>query len=155
MIAALISFFGGSAFRMIWGEVSSWMTAKQDHAHEIERMRLQGELDAAAHARNQDAIRLQADLGVRTIQVQGESDLARIDADIFSKGVELTGKITGFAVVDIWNGIIRPLLATECMVLWSLHLYRHGWTLDEQGWSLICAALGIFVADRALMKRGK
>lgn len=155
MITTIIGFFGGSVFRMLWGEISSWMTARQDHSHEIERMRLQGDLEEKAHARNQDAIRLQAELGVKTIQVQAESDLSRIDADIFGKGVELTGRLTGFAFVDIWNGIIRPMLATECMLLWSLHLYRHNWTLDEQGWALVGAALGIFVADRSLLKRGK
>jgi hypothetical protein len=155
MISALISFFGGSVFRMLWGEISSWMTARQDHAHEIERMRLQGELDDKAHGRNMEAIRVQSELGVKTIQVQAETDLARIDAGVFATGVELTGRLTGFAIVDIWNGIIRPMLATECMLLWSLHLYRHNWTLDEQGWSLVGAALGIFVADRSLLKRGK
>jgi hypothetical protein len=155
MISALISFFGGSVFRMLWGEVSAWLTARQEHGQEMDRMRLQGELDAAAHERNQSTIKLQADLGVQTIRVQGEVDQSRVDADIFGKAVELTGRLTGFAVVDIWNGIIRPLLATECMLLWSLHLYRHNWTLDEQGWALVGAALGIFVADRSLLKRGK
>lgn len=155
MIATLFTFLGGSAFRMLWGEVSAWMTARQDHAHEIDRMRLQGEMDAAAHSRNMEAIKLQADLGVQTIRVQGETDLARIDADVFGKAVDLTGKLTGFAIVDIWNGVIRPMLATECMLLWSLHLYRHNWTLDDQGWALVGAALGIFVADRSLLKRGK
>lgn len=155
MIATLLSFFGGSIFRTLWGEISSWLTASQDQRHEVERMRLQAELDAATHARNLEAIRVQADMGIKTIQVQAEGDIDRAAADAFSQAVALTGKPTGFAVVDIWNGIIRPALATECMLLWSLHLYRHNWTLDDQGWSLVGAALGIFVADRALLKRGK
>lgn len=155
MITTILGFFGGSVFRMLWGEISSFLTARQDHAHEMDRMRLQGELDAAQFQRNQDAIRVQADLGVRTIQVQAEANLAPIDASIFGKAVELTGKLTGFAIPDIWNAIIRPMLATECMILWSLHLYRHNWVLDDQGWALVGAALGIFVADRSLLKRGK
>jgi hypothetical protein len=155
MLSTLISFLGGTVFRTIWGEVSAWLTARQDHRFEIERMTLQGTLDGAQHTRNMESQRLQAELGVRTIQVQAEGDLSRIDAGVFGQAVELTGKLTGFAVVDIWNGIIRPALATECMLLWSLHLYRHNWTLDDQGWSLVGAALGIFVADRALLKRGK
>lgn len=154
-MGAIISFLGGSVFRMIWGEVSSWWTARQDHNHEIERLRLQGELDSAAHGRNMESIKVQAELGVKTIQVQGEVELTHLDAEIFRAGVEMTGKSTGFAIVDIWNGIVRPMLATECMLLWSLHLYRNNWTLDEQGWSLVGAALGIFVADRSLLKRGK
>ena len=30
MITTLISFFGGSVFRMLWGEISTYLTAKQD-----------------------------------------------------------------------------------------------------------------------------
>ena len=83
----------------------------------------------------------------------GEADLSRIDAGVFGQSVELTRWQTDFAVVDLWNGIIRPALVTECMLLWSLHLCRHNWMLDEHGWALVGAALGIFVADRSLLKR--
>lgn len=155
MISAILSFFGGSVFRMVWGEVSSWMTARQDHAHEIERIEMQGKLDAAQHARNLEAIRVQSELGVKEITVKAEAMLDQTDADLFKSGVELTGKSSGVAWVDAWNGSIRPLLATICIGLWVLHVHRAGWTLDEQGWSIVGAALGIFVADRALLKRGK
>lgn len=155
MIATLLSFFGGSAFRMLWGELSAWFTARQEHQFELERLRLQGDLDAAQHARNQEAIRLQHELGVQTIRVQSDADLGKLDAQIFGGAVELTGKGTGIYLVDLWNGIIRPALATECMLLVSLHFYRHHWVLDEQGWALVGAALGIFVADRTLFKKGK
>lgn len=155
MIATILSFFGGSVFRMVWGELSSFWTARQNHEQEIERMRLQGELDAAQHTQQMESVAQQASLGVKVIEAQSESALALADATVFGEAVALTGKSTGFALVDIWNGVIRPALATECMLLWSLHLYRHNWTLDEQGWSLVGAALGIFVADRSLLKRGK
>lgn len=155
MIASLLSFLGGSVFRMIWGEVSAFLTARQEHAHELQRLRLQMEADAAQHDRQQAAIRLQHELGVQTIRVQADADLSKLDAQAFGEAVSLTGKTTGFAFVDIWNGIIRPALATECMFLVTLHFYRHNWTLDEQGWALIGAALGIFVADRSLFKRNK
>jgi len=155
MFSTLLSFLGGSVFRMLWGEVSSWVTARQDHKHEVERMRLQGELDAAQHGRNLEAIRVQAELGVKTIQVQAEADIGRIDAEAFSKAVEGTSKPTGITWVDAWNGLIRPLLATECMLLVSLHFHSKGWVLDDRGWELAGAALGIFVADRVLFRRGK
>ena len=60
MISALIAFLGGSFVRMLMGEVAAWWTKRQDHSQEMDRMRLQGELDAAQHDRNQAAIRLQA-----------------------------------------------------------------------------------------------
>lgn len=154
MLSALISFLSGSVFRMIWGELSSWLTARQDHSHEIERMRLQGELDAAAHTRNQDAIRLQADLGVQTIRVQGEADIGRIEADGWLTAVRGTTASTGVWLVDLWNGIIRPLVATWAIAMISGNYFKW-WVLDENGWSVCGAALGIYLADRALFKRGK
>ncbi|HEY8606639.1 MAG TPA: hypothetical protein VIM12_05935 [Noviherbaspirillum sp.] len=154
-MSALISFLSGSVFRMIWGELSSAWTAYQDHKHEMERMRFQAEQDDKQHARNLEAIQVQHQLGVETIRVQGEVDLTKIDAEIFGTGVELTGKTTGFKWVDAWNSAVRAALATECMVLISLHYYRKEWVLDAAGWELAGAALGIFVADRTLFRRGK
>lgn len=154
MITTLISFFGGSAFRMLWGEISTWMTAKQDHSFEIQRMELQARIDAEQHARNLEAIRVQADLGVKTIQVQGEADLGRLDATMFQTGVELTGKSSGNWFIDAWNGGIRPALATVSMglVVASEFALIH---MSENGWALAGSALGIYVADRTLFKRGK
>jgi hypothetical protein len=155
MLTAIISFFGGNAFRMMFGWITSWLEARQSHAFELERMKLQGEQDAAQHARNLESQRLQAELGAKIIHVQAEADLSRLDAEIFGRAVELTSKATGIWLVDLWNGIIRPLLATICMALVTLHFYRHNWVLDDQGWALCGAVLGVYVADRALFKRGK
>lgn len=155
MISTLLSFFGGSVFRMLWGEISSFISKRQDHKFEIERLRLQGELDAAQHARNLEAIKIQADLNVQTIRVQGEADVGRAEGQAFLSAVEATGRTTGIWLVDLWNGVIRPGLATMCAALVALHFYRAGWVLDEQGWALVGAVLGIYVADRTLFKRGK
>lgn len=155
MFSALFSFLGGTVFRMLWGEVSSWLTTRQEHRHELERLRLQAEMDAALHARNLEAIRVQAELGVKTIQVQGEADVARLDAEAFARGVELTGKSTGVQWVDAWNGIIRPLAASICLGLVVLHFHSKGWVLDDRGWELTGAVLGLFIADRMLFRRGK
>jgi hypothetical protein len=155
MFSAVLSFLGGSVFRMIWGEVSAFMTARQDHRHELDRLRLQGELDAAAHVRQLESMKAQHDMGVELIRVQSDADLGKIDAEIFGRAVTMTGQLTGFAFVDVWNGIIRPALATVCTALIVLNFYRSDWALDEQGWSLVGAALGVYVADRTLFKRGK
>lgn len=169
MLTTLISFFGGSIFRTLWGGISSaftaWNAAKvaaAEHGYEIERMKLQGELDAAQFARNQDAVRLQAELGAKTIQVQAEADLGRLDATAFNTAVELTGKSTGVAWVDAWNGAIRPGLASVSIALFAAsEIYTafatlgHTWALSENAWALIGSALGIYIADRTLFKRGK
>jgi hypothetical protein len=155
MLSAFLSFFGGSAFRMLWGEISAAWTRHQDHKHELERLRLQADMDAAAHARNLEAVRLQAELGVQVIRVQGEADVGRAEANAWQAAVESIGRPSGIWLVDLWNGVIRPFLATVCTVMVLLHFWRAGWVLDDQGWALVGAVLGIYVADRTLFKRGK
>lgn len=155
MFGALLSFLGTSAFRMLWGEIAAWYTAKQEHAHELERLKLQGELDAAAHERNQAAIRLQAELGVKTIQVQGDIDISKIEADGWANAVANAAKPSGIKFVDAWNGIIRPLAATIALVLWVRALNQAGWVMSEWDKELVGAVMGFFFASRDLLKRGK
>jgi hypothetical protein len=155
MFSALISFLGGSAFRMIWGEVSSYFTAKQNHKQEVERMKLQGDLDAAAHARNLEAIKLQADMGVKTIQVQADAEAGKIDMQAFAQAVADVGKQTGIKFLDIWNGSVRPLLATISITIVVFEVAKNGFALSEWDRELVGAILGIYVADRTLAKRGK
>ena len=61
----ILSFLGGNAFRLIFGEIVSFFQKKQEQQQELERMRLQGDLEAAAHTRNLESLRLQSELGVK------------------------------------------------------------------------------------------
>lgn len=155
MFSALFTFLGGTAFRLIFGEVVAFFNKAQDHKYEVERLKLQGEMDAAASARQLEAIRVQADLGVQTIRVQGEQAVAKAEADAFLEAVKLTGEKSGFWVIDAWNSAIRPLMATEVLILITLYYHSVGWQLDNRGWELAGAILGLFVADRSLFRRGK
>lgn len=155
MFTALFSFLGGSAFRMIFGEISAWMTRKQDHQQEIERLQLQAELDAAQHGRNLESIRVQAELGVKTIEVQAEAALSQIETDAWSKLVDSTTKTTGIKWLDAWNGSIRPALATLAMLVVIGQIVVNGLTLSDWDRELVAAILGIYLADRQLSKRGK
>ncbi|MGL4640964.1 MAG: hypothetical protein ACRCVX_14680 [Shewanella sp.] len=155
MIGTLLSFFGGTAFRMLWGEISAMITARQEHKFEVERMRIQAELDLQAHTLRMESMRFQAEMGVKEIQVKGESDLALLDAETFSRGVELTGKSTGFWLIDGWNASIRAAAATMMLVLIALDFNQKGWVLDARGWELAGAVLGLYLADRMLFRRGK
>lgn len=58
ILSALLSFLGGSAFRMIWGELSSFLNKTTDHAHEIERLRLEADLEDRRAERTAANIRL-------------------------------------------------------------------------------------------------
>lgn len=154
MISALISFLGGSVFRMLWGEISHWLTEQQTHAHEMDRMRLQGELDAAQHARNLDAIKVQADLGVKTIEVQAQAAVGEIEAQGWLEAVKATAVKVGIAWVDAWNAVIRPGVATWAVVMITCSEMQLI-ALSEFAAAVCSAALGIYLADRNLSKRGK
>ena len=155
MFSAILSFLGGSVFRMVWGELSSFFTARQDHGFEIERMRLQGDLEAAQHARNLEAIKVQADLGVKTIHVQAEAAAAQLETEGWFSAVRQAMQPTGIAWVDAWNGIIRPLAASIAILLWVLALNTQGWKMGDWDKELVGVVLGFFFASRELMKRGK
>jgi hypothetical protein len=155
MIEALFSFLGGSVFRMVWGEVSAWYNKKQDHAFEIERLRLQGDLDAAQHTRTQEMLRLQNELGIQMVEAKAEADIGVEEAEAFTKAMQNAFKPTGWAFVDIWNGIIRPAAATIALTLWILKLNSQNWLMQEWDITLAGTVLGFFFADRSLGKRGK
>jgi hypothetical protein len=155
MIEALFSFLGGSVFRMIWGEVSAWYNKKQDHQFEIERMKMQNALDDRQHQRTQEALRLQNELGIKVIAAQGEADVATAEAEAFAKAMDNAFKPSGYAFVDIWNGIVRPSAATIALGLWVLKLYSQGWKMDDWDVALVGMVLGFFFADRSLSKRAK
>lgn len=157
MIEAILSFLGGSTLRMIWGEVSAFITKKQDHQHEVERMRLQAELDAANHARTLQSLKLQGDLGVKTIEVQAAGAVDQLEAEGWLEAVKATGRATGVRWVDAWNSSIRPGVATWGVVVLTAEVARHYTKVevDEGTRSVIYGFLGLFAADRSLGKRGK
>jgi Phage lysozyme len=112
-ISAVITFFGGTGFRMVWGEISHWLTAAREHKREMERMRLQGELEAAQHARNQEAIKTQHSMGIEVIRVQSEARLDELGAEGWLEAVKGVSKTVGIGWVDAWNAVIRPGLINE------------------------------------------
>ena len=154
IFSALLSFLGGSAFRMIWGELSAWLNKKQDHQYEIERLRLQADLDERAHQRRMESVRFEAEQQVKIIHVQAEAAVTQIEAEGWLEAVKATGRKVGVAWVDAWNAAIRPGVATWGVLMLSAEALAL-LTLTDGTASVIYAALGIYLADRALGKRGK
>lgn len=153
MFSALFSFLGGSVFRAVWGEVANWVSKSQDHKHEIEAMKLQGELDDKTHAREIERLRTASELQVKTIQVQSEADIEKIDAETFGIGVQSLNARTGVVFVDAWNGIIRPLAATTALVIWWFCLYTQGFILSEWDKELVGVILGFYFAHRVFTSK--
>lgn len=151
---AIITFLGGVAGRMLLSNLFDFITKWQDSKNELARLRLQGELDAAAGQRNLDSIRVQAELGIKVIEAQTAGRLAELDAEAIGKAVEAAGKPTGIIWVDAWNGVIRPLLASMCIALWTFSLIQRHFVLDDWDRSLMSLALGVFVGGRIQLKGG-
>lgn len=140
---------------MIWGEISSFVNKQQDHKFELDRMKLQNDLDDRAHQRTQEAIRLQAELGVKTIEAQAESNVMTAEAEAFAKAMENAFKPTGIYWVDAWNGVIRPAAATVVLIMWVLKLAHQNFVMQDYDLEISGVVLGFFFADRGLAKRGK
>lgn len=155
MLTAFFSFLGGSVFRMLWGEIANFLNKQQDHTFEIERMRLQADMDDRAHQRTQEAIRLQAELGVKTIAAQAESNVLTAEAEAFTEAMKNAFKPTGIYWVDTWNGIIRPAAATVALCMWVTKLWSQNFVMQAYDMEIMGVVLGFFFADRSLGKRGK
>lgn len=155
MFSALISFLGGSVFRMIWGEASAYLNKRQDHQHETELLRLQGDLDAAKHGRDLEQMRLANELGVKLVEVQKDAAIAQAEMDAFSRAIEAAARPTGIAWVDAWNASVRPAFASVALLLWVMKLYTIGFKMDAFDLDMLATIAGFFFADRSLGKRGK
>ena len=155
MISALVSFLGGSVFRMIWGEASAYPNKRQDHRHETEMLKVQAELDQAKHGRDLEQMRLANELGVKMVEVQKDAAIAAGELDAFSKAIEAAARPTGIKWVDAWNGAIRPSYATVALALWLVKVAAQGFKMDAFDAELLAVVAGFYFPDRSLGKRGK
>lgn len=148
MFAALFSFLGGSAFRLVFGAVMDWLNKRQDHLQEMDLQKLQSDLDAARHARDLERLRTQSELGIKEVQVMADAAEQKAMADAFAEAVKATGQKTGVSWVDAWNASIRPAGATVSLAIWIGTMLAAGLVLKEFDQTLIAAFLGVFVGDR-------
>jgi hypothetical protein len=155
MVSGLLAFLGGNGFRMIFGEISAFLTTRENHKQELQRLELQSKIDAAQHARNLEAMKVQSDLGIKVIHEQRDADLIAAETEAWAQIVGSTAKSTGIKFVDAWNGSIRPALATLAIFVVVAQVAANGWVIDEFTQGLVAAILGVYVADRGLSKRGK
>jgi hypothetical protein len=154
MLTALVAFLSGGVARMIFGELMALVNKRIEHSQEMDRMKLQGELDDKQHARNMESIKTQNDLGVKTIRVQSEAVIGEIEARGWLATVEGSTKKIGIDWVDAWNAVIRPAVATWAIFMISGEAFGF-WKLSEPTLGICGAALGIYLATRDLFKRGK
>lgn len=154
-MGAIISFLGGSAFRAVWGEVATWLNNRQQHAQEMERMKLESQLEVAKSAQQLEAVKVQAALQIQTVQVQSQAAVDQTDAEAFKAAVAAANTKSGVAWVDAWNGCVRPAFATVALILWVGVMARQDFKPSDWDLELIGSVAGFFFADRSLRTRGK
>ena len=152
-MGALVSFLGGSIFRMIWGEVSNAYTKHQDNKQEILAMELQDKLDGNKAERELTKLKTLNDLGIKQIEVQSNADLSLKDADSFIAAMSTINVKSGITWVDAWNGIIRPWAATTAILIWWGCLYTQGFVLTEWDKELVGVILGFYFAHRVFLNK--
>lgn len=158
-MGALLNFLGGAAFRAVWSGISNYFDKRQEHKYEIQRTVLQGRLDAEAHARNLAGIKLQAELGIKTIQVQADAAISQIEADTWRQAVVNAVKPIGIAWIDAWNGAMRPAFYTLSLFIILLICFKAAWqiaALEAAGIiDLVFSIVGFLFADRSIRNRSK
>jgi hypothetical protein len=147
-MGAMLSFLGGTAFRLIFGAVMDWLNKDQDHKHEHAMQQLQNAIDDARHARDLERIRLQSDLKVTEVKIVSDAAEREVMTTAFLEAVKSTSVKTGVRWVDAWNASIRPAGATIALTIWVATMIAAGFSLSDFDKELIAAFLGVFVGDR-------
>jgi len=153
-MSALVSFLGGSAFRMLWGEAAAYISRKQEHAQTKEQVQLAAQEEEAAHKRAMEALETRSRLGLSQEAIQQELALQMGSQEIWGSATKATYQASGIAWIDGWNQAIRPAAATLALLAMITEIFLLG-ALTDWHREVFSAALGLFLADRSLTKRGK
>lgn len=153
MLSALLSFFGGAAFRYALGRLIDWLEAKQKFREEQARADQQERFDQARHVRQMELIKLQSDLKLGEIKLVGETQVNLADAQAFVEAQKRAFEPTGVKWVDAWNAMIRPGAATISLAIWLAKIVKAGFVIVQWDMDLVSGILGFFFADRHLGKR--
>jgi len=148
MFTAIIGLLGGATARLVLGQLFDFITKWQDSKNQIAQMRVQAEIDAAKAQQQINLLQLQSSLGIKEIEAQVDAHAATTDDDSFLQAVKNTAVTVGIKWVDAWNSVIRPFLATICIGLWMMALWKQGFVPNDWDRNLISIALGIFIGGR-------
>ncbi len=149
MFTALFSFFGGTAFRWLLGEVLGFFKAKQDHQHEVAMIRLNLDIERERAALRRAEIEAAATAGVKVVEAQAEAAHRGAMDQAWLSAVEGIDKPSGIGWIDGFNKLIRPELAQVSILLIignalaPQHVVLQGVVLE-----VVCGALGLFLGGR-------
>ena len=145
----IFSFFGGTAFRWLFGEVIGFFKAKQEHAHEIAMMAITFEQEKGRADLQSRAIKEAADANVRVVEAKSAADSMMMSDKMMSDAIADIGKPSGVKWIDGFNAFIRPELAQISIfllvgnALFPEHVILTGVVLE-----VVCGVLGLFIGGR-------
>jgi len=149
MFSAVFSFFGGTAFRWIFGEVLGFFKAKQEHEHEMALIKLNLDVERERAALRKAEIEATAAAGVKVIEAQREATHAGLMDQAFMTAVEGIDKPSGIAWIDGFNKFIRPELAQISIFLLVGHaIWPNVVRLEGVVLEVVCGVLGLFIGGR-------
>lgn len=149
-MTALLSFLGSAVFRWLLEKVFQITERRQDHAQEVERMRVQAEVDAAQHLRNLEMLKIQSELKLDLVKEEHRGAHEAAEDEAFTESIRSARPI-GVRWVDAWNGLIRPLVSTVCVALWVMTLIERDFAPNEFDLALIGAVIGWHFGTRSLL----
>lgn len=155
MFSGLLSFLGGTAFRWILGEFFGFLKARDEHKAELERTRLQIELERERASLQRAAAQQAADLGVKVIEAQSEAAAEAAAALAHLRAIEGVNEASKRPDwIGAFNAFIRPELAQVAILLLVADaIWPDAVTLTPLMLELFCAVLGVFVGER-IRQRG-
>ena len=154
MFGGVLSFLGGTAFRWLMGELIGYVKARQDHSHELERMRLSLDLERQRADLQRQAIQQAADMQVRVVEAQAQATADRLAGEALAAAVMGVNEAqTRRDWIGAFNALIRPELAQVSILLLVGHaLWPQHVTLTPLMLELMCGVLGVFVGERIRVK---
>ena len=150
MFTSLFTFLGSTAFRWLLGEAMTVWKAKKEHEQELAMLRVQHDQDRDRHQWQQEAVKAQAEAGVRVIEAKSTAAQENFAAQAFNTAMEgLNAAMRRDDWVGKWNAAIRPALATVgILALVGNSVWPTQVAISSMFAEIIAAVLGLFCGGR-------
>lgn len=146
--SAMLALLGGTAFKLVFSFITELILNWQSHSLELARTNVQHQIEKETADRHERMLRLQKELNIEIVNVEIPKSATEIDNDNLKNIFDSITKPTGFKKVDAWNSVIRPGLASICILIWLGSIIKNGFVLSPWDLDLIGATLGIFIGSR-------
>lgn len=149
-MTAILSFLGSAVFRWLLEKIFNLTERSQDHKQEIERISVQAKVDAEQHARNLEMLEVQSRLKLDLVKEEHRGAYEAAEGQALIESIK-SAKPTGIRWVDGWNGTIRPMVSTVCILVWVASLVEREFAMTEFDLALVGSVIGWHFGTRSLL----